>query len=69
MNMHCGVTSQQITDRLGLMGAQVITNDIDRLLLRLASDKIFQKRDELCARVTGAGLANHLAAALQGLAA
>lgn len=51
MKTHFGVTSQKITDRLGLMGAQVITDDMDGLLLGLASDEIFQKRDKLCARV------------------
>jgi hypothetical protein len=33
------------------------------LLLGLASDEIFQERDEFCASVPGAGLANHFAAA------
>ena len=63
MNTHLGVASQKITDRFSLMGAQVITDDMDRLLLGLASHELFQKRDELCARVAGACLANHLAAA------
>jgi len=63
MNTHFGVTSQKITDRLGLMGAQVIADDMDGLLLGLASDESFQKRDELCASVTDAGPANHFAAA------
>ena len=63
MNTHFGVASQKITDRFSLMGAQVITDDMDRLLLGLPSDEIFQKRDELCAPVVGAGLPNDLAAA------
>lgn len=62
MNTHFGMTSQKITDCLGLMRAQVITDDMQRLLLGLACDEIFQKRDELCAGVAGASLANHLAA-------
>ena len=44
------------------MRAQVITDDMQRLLLGLACDEIFQKRNELCAGVAGASLANHLAA-------
>jgi len=62
MNTHFGMTSQKITDRLGLMRAQVITDDMHGLLLGLACEEIFQKRDELCAGVAGASLANHLAA-------
>jgi hypothetical protein len=41
----------------GLMRAQVITDDMHGLLLGLACDEIFQKRDELCTGVAGAGLA------------
>jgi len=63
MNTHFGVTSQKIPDRPSLMGAQVITDDMDGLLLGLASDEIFQERDEFCASMPGAGLANHFAAA------
>src|SRR6516164_2707369 len=63
MNTHLGVTSEKITDRLGLMGAQVITDDVEGLLLGLASHELFQKRHELCASVAGAGLANHFAGA------
>jgi hypothetical protein len=62
MNPHFGMTSQKITGCLGLMRAQVITDDMHRLLLGLACDEIFQKRDELCTGVTGASLANDLAA-------
>src|SRR5215467_10545805 len=45
MNPHFGMTSQKIADRFGLMGAQVIADDMDGLLLRLASDESLQKRD------------------------
>src|SRR5260370_20045606 len=62
MNTHFGMTSQKITDCLGLMRAQVIADDMHGLLLRLACDEIFQKRDELCTGVAGASLTNHLAA-------
>jgi hypothetical protein len=62
MNSHFGMTSQKITDCLGLMRAEVITDDMHRLRLGLARDKIFQKRNELCTGVAGASLANNLAA-------
>src|SRR5260370_39611420 len=62
MNTHFGMTSQKITDCLGLMRAQVIADDMHGLLLRLACDEIFQKRDELCTGVAGASLTNHPAA-------
>src|SRR5260370_26621309 len=60
MNTHFGMTSQKITDCLGLMRAQVIADDMHGLLLRLACDEIFQKRDELCTGVAGARLTHHL---------
>src|SRR5258708_11900864 len=63
MNTHFGMTSQKITDCLGLMRAQVVTDDVHGLLLGLACEEIFQKGDELCAGVAGASLANELAAA------
>ena len=49
------------------MRAQVIADDVDTLLRSLAGDQIFQKGDELCTGVAGAGLADDLAApGLQG---
>src|SRR5258708_3043161 len=63
MNTHFGMRSQKITDCLGLMRAQVVTDDVHGLLLGLACEEIFQKGDELCAGVAGASLANDLAAA------
>src|SRR5258707_6912390 len=60
MNTHFGMTSQKITDCLGLMRAQVVTDDVHGLLLGLACEEIFQKGDELCAGVAGAIPANDL---------
>ena len=56
MNTHFGMTGQKITDCLGLMRAQVITDDMDGLLLGLACEEIFQKGDGLldCAKRPGA---------------
>ena len=56
------MTSQKIPDRLGLMRAQVIADDVNGSLRSLAGDEIFQKGDELCTGVAGAGLADDLPA-------
>src|ERR1700720_3522070 len=64
MNAYLRVTSQKIADRPGLMRAQVIADDVNGLLRSLAGDQIFQKGDELCTGVAGAGLAGDLAAPL-----
>src|SRR5258708_16128407 len=66
MNTHFGMTSQKITDCLGLMRAQVVTDDVHGLLLGLACEEIFQKGDELCAGVAGASLAQYLAPCRSG---
>ena len=62
MNAHLRMTSQKIAAGLGFMRAQVIADDMNTLLWSLAGDQIFQKGDELCTGVAGAGLADDLPA-------
>jgi hypothetical protein len=45
-----------------VMSAQIIANDVDRLLLGQAGQQLFQKGHELRAGVTGRGAANDFAA-------
>ena len=56
------MTNQKIADRLGFMCAQVIADDVNDSFWSLTGDEIFQKGDELCTGVAGAGLTDDLAA-------
>src|ERR1700732_414243 len=62
MNAYFWMTDQKIADRLGFMRAQVIADDVNDSFWSLTGDEIFQKGDELCTGVAGAGLADDLAA-------
>src|SRR5260370_41246821 len=62
MNTHLRMTSHKIADCLGFMRAQVIADDVNASFWSLAGDQLFQKGDELCTGVAGAGLADDLAA-------
>jgi hypothetical protein len=62
MNAHVGMASQKIRNCFGLMCAQVITDDVYRLLVGLTGEQVFQKCDELCTGVTGRSAANDLTA-------
>ena len=44
------------------MSAQIIADDVDRLLLGQAGKQLFQKRDELCTSMTGSGVPDDFAA-------
>jgi hypothetical protein len=46
--------------------AQVIADDVDRLLLGEAGKQLFQKRYELCTGVTGSGAADYGSAIVAG---
>ena len=62
MDTYFRVARQKIADRLGFMCAQVIADDVNGSFWSLAGNQIFQKGDELCTGVAGAGLAHDLAA-------
>ena len=62
MNTHIGVPGQKIGNSFGFVCAQVIADDVDRLLLGEAGKQLFQKRYELCNGVTGSGAADNIAA-------
>src|SRR6478672_3195259 len=62
MDTYFRVSRQKIADRLGFMCAQVVADDVNGALWSLTGDQIFQKGDELCTGVAGAGLAHDLAA-------
>jgi hypothetical protein len=47
------MTSQKIADRLGLVPAQVIADDVNGSFWSLTGNQIFQKGDELCTGVGG----------------
>src|SRR6185312_6362115 len=62
MDTYFRVARQKIADRLGFMRAQVVADDVNGSFWSLTGDQIFQKGDELCTAVAGAGLAHDLAA-------
>src|SRR6201987_6460702 len=62
MNAYFRMTSQKIADRLCFVRAQVITDDVNGSFWSLTGNQIFQKGDELCTGVAGAGLTDDLAA-------
>ena len=62
MNAHVGVAGQKIGNRFGFMSAQIIADDVDRLLLGQTGKELFQKSNELCTSMTGSGVANDFAA-------
>jgi hypothetical protein len=53
MNAYFKMTSQKIADRLGLVSAQVIADDVNGSFWSLTGNQIFQKGDELCTGVGG----------------
>ena len=62
MDADLRVTGQKVPDRLGLMCAQVIADDVNGSFWSLTGNQIFQKCDKLCTGVAGAGLTDDLAA-------
>ena len=62
MNARVGVAGQKIENRFGFMSAQIIADDVDRLLLGQTGQQLFQKSNELCTSMTGSGVANDFAA-------
>src|ERR1700730_5795777 len=60
VQMDVGVNRQEVLDPLGLMGGEVVQDDVDRLAGRLRGDHGAQEGNELRTGVTGGGLAQHL---------
>src|ERR1700704_479153 len=58
--MHIGVSEDKLLDTRGLMGREVVTDDVDLFALGLAGADIGEKRHELSAGVASSGLAQHL---------
>ena len=57
-----GWRARKSENRFGFMSAQIIADDVDRLLLGQAGKQLFQKRDELCTSMTGSGVPDDFAA-------
>jgi len=63
VNANVGVAIQESADGLGLMGAQVIADDMNGLMPWLTSQQIFQKSDKFGAGVPCGGLPDDLSGA------
>ena len=57
------MSRQEFTDPGGVVGREVVGNDVDLLACGLIGHHLAEKGDEFLAGVTGHGLAQHLAAA------
>jgi len=57
MQAHIGVTTDELIDQLGLVGREVVENDVDLAIRRLLGDQGSQEGDEFRAGVVLGGLA------------
>jgi len=62
VNVDLGTVIEEVADALGLMGREIVDDDVDLAPRRLAGDDVTKNRDELCGRVASGGLTEHLSA-------
>ena len=60
MQLHVGVSLQELLNLVGLVCGQIIENDVNLLARLAAGDDLFEEADELRAGVSLGSLALHL---------
>src|SRR5665811_942442 len=63
VEMHFGVSREELLNPLGLMGREIVRNDVNLLAARLADDQVGEEGHKLLAGVARGGFAHHLAPA------
>jgi hypothetical protein len=61
VQMHARVPFQELLDALGLVGREVVGDDVDLFAARLIDDDVSQEGDELSRRMSACSLAQHFA--------
>src|ERR1700736_1488247 len=63
VEMHFGVSREELLNPLGLVGREVVGNEMNLLAARLISNQVGEEGHKLLAGVTRGGFAHHLAIA------